>query len=474
MLNKNLSRRDFLKITSLAALSAMAPRQLVPQSDKPNIIVVVFDAWTAKNVGFLGYPRDTMPRLAKLAEKAIVYHNHCASGPWTVPGTAGLLTGTHVWTHRCYDQAQIQVVHPKNNIFRLAQDAGYATVAVTHNLYVDAILSQFDRWLTLHPRFLDIFLSSRFPFTWLFRKDIEVTAMAQKMSMWDPGKGYHSSIFLGEIFNKLIRADLSRINEAYQDEFPLGVLSLPEMDVPFILEDGIDHLLNTAGAFSQPQLSYYHYYPPHHPYNTRAEFIGAFDEDGVEFPEKPLSHITEGQTTPHELRARQQYDEYLLYVDAEFERLYQGLERSGQLENTWLVLTSDHGEMFERGNIGHPIPLGYEPLMKVPLLIFPPGQQTRIDIQTPTSAVDVLPTLMNLAGEPIPDWTEGIALPLSSEDVPQPDRAIYLMHGKMRSAKHPFSQGVVTMIKNGMKFIFTFLDDRLTGKDRVYELYDLA
>ena len=34
------------------------------------IIVVVFDAWTAKNVGFLGYPRDTMPKLAKLAGEA--------------------------------------------------------------------------------------------------------------------------------------------------------------------------------------------------------------------------------------------------------------------------------------------------------------------------------------------------------------------------------------------------------------------
>jgi choline-sulfatase len=473
MSNKNFSRRDFLKLASLASLSTIAPRRMVQESQKPNIIVVVFDAWSAKNVGFLGYPRNTMPKLAKLAEKAIVYHNHCAAGPWTIPGTSSLLTGTYLWTHRCYDQAQIQIVKPENNLFRLIKETGYASVAATHTLYVDSILSQFDRWLTLHPPFSEMFLSSRFPFIRLFRKDIELVGMAQKTTMWDTRKGYFSSIFLGELFRKMIQADLDRINETYRDQFPLGLPSLPELDIPFLLEDAIDHQIKTTSAFARPLLSYYHYFPPHHPYHTRAEFVDAFDDDGITFPEKPFSHINQEKTPKQELHSRKMYDETLLYVDSEFDRLYQNLQKSGQLENTWLILTSDHGEIFERGSIGHATPMGYEPLMKIPLLIFPPDQETRIDIHTTTSAVDVLPTLLNLAGKPVPDWIEGTALPLSTEVDTQPDRAVYLMHGKMPSAKHQFLQGVVTVTKNRMKLIFTFHDDRLSGSDHVFELYAL-
>ncbi len=206
------------------------------------------------------------------------------------------------------------------------KEAGYASVAATHNMYADNILSQFNRWLTLHPRFTELFLPTRFPFTRLFRKDIEVTALAQQMAIWNVQPGRQSSIFLGEFFKKMIQANLDRINQEYGDQFPDGVPQIPVLDMPFLLEDGIDHLLTTASAFARPQLSYYHYYPPHQPYRTRVEFVDAFKNDGVTFPEKPLSHISEGKTHPQELRSRQDYDASLLYVDAEIERLYQGLE----------------------------------------------------------------------------------------------------------------------------------------------------
>ena len=44
-------------------------------------------------------------------------------------------------------------------------------------------------------------------------------------------------------------------------------------------------------------------------------------------------------------RMRIEYDEYILYVDAEFSRLYEMLEQRGILENTILILTTDHGEI---------------------------------------------------------------------------------------------------------------------------------
>jgi arylsulfatase A-like enzyme len=319
-----------------------------------------------------------------------------------------------------------------------------------------------------------MFLPTRFPFTRLFRKDIEVTGLAQQTAMWNQDRDFLSSIFLGNFFKKLIQANLDRINAAYKDQFPRGVPQIPVLDMPFLLEDGIDQLLKTSSAFSPPQLSYYHYYPPHKPYLTRAEFTNAFHDDGVIFLEKPHSHITEEHTYEQEDEHRQHYDETLLYVDAEFDRLYRNLEKSGQLDNTWLILTSDHGELFERGNIGHEIPMGYEALIKVPLLIFPSGQQSRVDIHALTSAVDVLPTLAQIARQPVPDWAEGVVLPPFNAGVQETDRAVYSAHGWIPRHKRPFSQGVVTMVKNDMKLIFTFRDDRYSGVDHVLELYDLA
>ena len=64
-----------------------------PDSNHPNVLIVVFDAWSALNCSLYGYPRDTTPNIKRLAEKGTVYHNHYAAGTWTIPGTSSLLTG---------------------------------------------------------------------------------------------------------------------------------------------------------------------------------------------------------------------------------------------------------------------------------------------------------------------------------------------------------------------------------------------
>ena len=46
----------------------------------PNVLIVVFDAWSALDCSLYGYPRDTTPNIKRLAEKATIYHNHYAAG----------------------------------------------------------------------------------------------------------------------------------------------------------------------------------------------------------------------------------------------------------------------------------------------------------------------------------------------------------------------------------------------------------
>ena len=168
---------------------------------------------------------------------------------------------------------------------------------------------------------------------------------------------------------------------------------------------------------------------------------------------------------------RQEYDEFILYADREFGRFYDRLADNGLLDNTWLILTSDHGEMFERGVIGHITPLLYQPVIRVPLMIFEPGRKTRLDIHTPTSAIDILPTLLHVIGQPSVDWTEGFVLPPFSGTYPN-SRSIFVLEAKTNGKYAPLSVGTSSLIKEQYKLLYFFGYKELDGEERV-ELYDL-
>ena len=145
------------------------------------------------------------------------------------------------------------------------------------------------------------------------------------------------------------------------------------------------------------------------------------------------------------------------------------------MEDTYLVLTSDHGEMFERGIIGdHMTPLLYEPCIHIPLLIMEPGQQSRKDIYSPTSAVDVLPTLARLTGQPVPPWTEGTILPPFSDTPPAADRSIFTLEAVESKEDQPLNPASLAMIQGGYKLARYWGYKELERMGDRYELYDLA
>jgi arylsulfatase A-like enzyme len=116
--------------------------------DKPNLLVIVFDALSAYNVSLYGYPRQTTPNLDRLTERAIVYHNHFASGNFTTPGTASLLTGTLPWTHRAFRyNSRVLESLEQNNLFHALDD--YYRATYSHNPLVNTLLKQFNRDLDL-------------------------------------------------------------------------------------------------------------------------------------------------------------------------------------------------------------------------------------------------------------------------------------------------------------------------------------
>jgi arylsulfatase A-like enzyme len=217
-------------------------------------------------------------------------------------------------------------------------------------------------------------------------------------------------------------------------------------------------------------MGYVHCFPPHAPYVPSKDYFQLFKDDGYTPASKPVSKFVEEELKDIQ-SDRRLYDAFISEVDAEFGRLFRKLRRAGALENTILVLTSDHGELFERGLMGHNTAALYDPLVHIPLLIWMPGDTQRHDIITPTSAVDVMPTLLALNGLPIPDWVEGGRLPGISPQPTQTDRSVFVLEAKRNPKYAKLGNYSVALMKGDYKLVQYV---KYKGIPDTYELYNLA
>lgn len=469
-----VSRRDFLKLAAFTSLSLSIPplagktgKFSSLQEGQPNVIIVVFDALSAYHMSLYGYSRETMPRLSRLAERAVVYYNHFAGGNFTVPGTASLLTGTYPWTHRAFrfSDGIAESVVP-GNIFH-AFDSHYR-IAYSHNPYVNRFLHQFAGDLTDHVPYEQLLLTSNGLIQSLFERDDDIAniSWARTMSR-DEGFGY--SLFLTHLYEQLKNQKVA----AYRPLFPRGLPTV-NTDNYFLLEQAVDWLGEELNRIPQPFLGYFHFMPPHDPYTTHRDFVGRFADDQFRYPAKPTDIFASERPAEFMLGKRREYDEFLLYLDREFGRFFDRLQSTGMLDNSWLVFTSDHGEMFERGIQGHITPSMYQPVIRIPLLIFPPGGQTRIDVHDVTSAVDVLPTLLHIAGQKGAAWSEGVVMPPFAPTAPDPGRSVYALQAYHNDPRSPLKQSTGMLVKGRYKLVyFSGYHKELGGPGELIQLYDI-
>ena len=469
-MKKQITRRDFLKLAGLLPLGVAAPRflkSLNAQQKQKNVIVIVFDALSAYNVSLYGYQRETMPNLARLAERAIVYHNHYAGGNFTTPGTASLLTGTLPWTHRAFDLfTKTNASFVDRNIFTAFPN--HYRLAYTHNTVADTLLAQFEAKMDEHVPLRQLLLAGDEFLYALVGKDEDIASVSWVRAMKRKEEGFAYSLFLAHLYEKL----RERVTFDLRPHFPGGIPNVATDDY-FLLEDAIDWLNTKVGEIHQPFMGYFHFMPPHRPYLTHKEFYNRFDGDGYYPVAKPLDQLFSKEHDPETLlKVRTKYDEFILYADREFGRLMDNLENSGMLDNTWVVLTSDHGEMFERGIRGHLTSVLYEPVVRVPLLIFEPGRKERTDIYSNTSALDVLPTLLHVTGGQQAAWSEGDLLPPYAT-MQDSERSVYVVQARKNPSYTPIDEATVALIKGQYKLMYFFGYEELgVGEERI-ELYDV-
>jgi arylsulfatase A-like enzyme len=104
------------------------------------------------------------------------------------------------------------------------------------------------------------------------------------------------------------------------------------------------------------------------------------------------------------------YDAGIRQLDDQLAKLFDSLRGQGLSENTFIVLTSDHGEEFlEHGGVLHGL-TQYREVLAIPLVIFGPGVPSNMRFDEPASLVDIMPTVLSLLGVAAPDSLDGVAL----------------------------------------------------------------
>ncbi|MFC1936747.1 sulfatase [Chloroflexota bacterium] len=439
------------------------------------MLVLVFDSFAANHISLYGYNRSTTPNIDKFASVSTVYHQHYAAGSFTPSGTASLLTGNYPWTNRAFSQYSEVVENFVNrNIFSAFDD--YYRLAYSHNPMADILLRQMLQQIDVFKPQQELFLERKHLFNRAFSEDYKLASLS-----WDRiinknkggGEigGYTNSLLLSNLYGLYKQFSAAE----YQELFPAGLPAIQGNNY-FLLETAVDWVNQQVRSAQHPFLGYFHFLPPHASYRPRGEFINSFSNDRFQ-PLEKVDHIL----APEEKISYQnfselsrQYDEYILYLDAEFGRLMSLLETTGVLENTWIVLTSDHGELFERGVWGHNTKLMHEGISRIPLLIRAPGQKNREDVYACTSAVDVLPTLMHINGKAVPDWCAGEVLPPFREDEIDDQRPVFTIDSKGSMPKVPLSYGSIMMRKGDYKLMYYFGYPELPPDIPYYELYNFA
>ena len=94
-------------------------------------------------------------------------------------------------------------------------------------------------------------------------------------------------------------------------------------------------------------------------------------------------------------------------LDHAIGRVLDTLDERGLADDTLVMITTDHGEFLGEHQMIFKGPLGYDSLLRVPLLVRGPNVPAGIVVDDPVGTIDLAPTMLAAAGIDEPEWIEG-------------------------------------------------------------------
>jgi arylsulfatase len=422
---------------------------------RPNILLVTFDTLAASDMSLYGHKLATTPNIDRFARDGLIFENAIAASNFTSSAIPSMLTGVTVVSHgRFSDQVgHVTQVLRQQNLATELKRHGYVTGAlVTNSLGHPTHLGLDAGFDYLPPPPL-----RRFPLT---------------------DSLYHvSHSDIGATFFTATDTRIRSMLENYGIKREEGTIFPPRM--------AFNEALTFIHAARRPWFLWIHTYAPHTPYLPPAPFLGRFLQtqeyvrssdylNGKVPGPNTGAYAASAQGEIDKLRLR--YNEFMAYSDDAFGKFLRAFEAMPGAANTISMISTDHGEGFNHGLWGHADKHLWQPSIHIPMILKYPGMRRTGRIQNTVGHIDMVPTLLDLAGLPAPSWTEGSSMRAiweGQETAPRPRLSEYL-HPPGQGA---FTGGGVAHIYDGEKFIL----DLATGQCRLYDLrsdpgenYDLS
>ncbi|MBN8549029.1 MAG: sulfatase [Deltaproteobacteria bacterium] len=219
---------------------------------------------------------------------------------------------------------------------------------------------------------------------------------------------------------------------------------------------------------TKPYFLFLHTYAVHCPYDPPAPYGTMFSTPGAEPVEytkcNKYYNLQDGFTAAKALYLSDRYDGSIRYLDTQIEKLFTDLRKEGFLDNTYIVITSDHGEeFFEHGRIGHKKSLHKE-LLLVPLIISGPGIKAQ-RVNESVSNADLFPTILQLLGLPPSKQPDGHSLFAlmhgQQEEFSRPPYQYSELHhaGKLRSLFDPEVEHFILDLKTNIPLLYDSKND---------------
>jgi arylsulfatase A-like enzyme len=361
-----------MRVAALFLLTACSVDNSRPGNRPLNILLVVIDTLRADALGVYGSSWNATPFLDAFAREATLFQNAFAPTPMTAPSHASLFTSTHPASHGIWNEVHLdreKSVIPKLppsaiTLAEVLNDAGYETAAFADGGWVipaRGFDQGFDRFESETRGVADRVRSAT---DWLERRDSD--------------RPFFLFLHTYEVHAPYLPP------QRYEDAFDA------EYDGP------LREVLLEARAFAAS---------------------GAVENKLVDVHERFFKPIL-AELDSEDLRfLRALYQAELALVDEHLAQLVEYLRRSGILDETVVVVTSDHGEEFgEHGQFGHG--QVYDELLRIPLLIRTPGAPAG-ERAEPVTLVDIMPTLLSHVGVEIPASAVGHAVNLEEGGSPK-------------------------------------------------------
>ncbi len=375
-LARKRSNKQSISAFTILVLCALAIGSLLPSckpaeknNEQPNVLFIVLDTTRADRLGLYGHNRPTTPFLDEWSKKALVFDDCQSVSSTTVPSHASMFTGQLPSSHLT-DNGHPTLDDKHETLAEILGSNGYRTFLFSANPFISED-NNFDQG----------FETAEHPWS---EQHIAQSAdiIRSKIDPADESSELPRKIKSGRVENWAIKA----CGEVAEDAL-VSWLDRTEKNKPFFA------FINYMEAH-RPLL------PPRRlreKFMTKAQVRRSYKTD------VSWTRMWEYVFGLFDYRKEEEeainltYDAAVAELDEILESLITSLDDRGNLDNTIILITADHGEhLCEHHLLDHQYSL-YQPLLKVPMILWHPKVKAGRNTD-PVSNIDVFPTILALAG----------------------------------------------------------------------------